>query len=105
MREMFERVMHAMGWMPVERERVLSERLQVALDEKAVAEQNAQTLRSNVARAESSWERAEARIRELESERRELIDLYGSIDGAKLAGLNRKTISIGARAEELLARV
>ena len=65
---MFERVMHTMGWMPVERERVLSEQLQTALDEKAVAEQNARTLRSNLARAENSWERAEERVRELEAD-------------------------------------
>lgn len=68
LKEMIERLMHAAGWMPKERERVLDELLQEALSDKLAAEQEVIELRSNLARAESSWERAEERVRELESD-------------------------------------
>ena len=94
--EMLERMMHALGWMPAERERVLEERLQTALSEKAVAEQNARTLRSNLARAESSWERAEARIRELESD-----EVLVNRRRAEQLLLNERLATLGHRADDL----
>ena len=104
MREMFERVMHAMGWMPAERERVLSEQLQVALDEKAVAEQIARALHSNVMRAESSWERAEARIRELEREFDGTAVLFGGRNLMVRAIANRKLQELHERADRIAQR-
>lgn len=94
--EMFERMMHALGWIPAERERVLEEQLQTALSEKAAAEQNARTLRSNVMRAESSWERAEARMRELESD-----EVLVNRRRAEQLLLNDRLATLGRRAEEM----
>lgn len=99
MREMFERMMLACGWIPAERERILDEQLQQALEEKALVEQNARTLRSNVARAESSWERAEARIRELESD-----EVLVNRRRAEQLLLNDRLATLGRRAEEMRDR-
>ena len=97
MREAIERLMHAAGWMPVERERVLDELLQKALSDKLAAEQEAVELRSRAARAESGWERAEERVRELESD-------YVMVNWSRARALllNDKLAGMGQRIDEVI---
>ena len=98
MPEWVERVMRALGWMPVERERALEdalERVRSSHDEDRAA---LEAFKRDVIRVMSSWEKAEARVRELEAERAELVELWGSMNAAKRAGRNCKLQVLGCEA-------
>lgn len=87
MPEWVERMMHALGWMPVERERVLE-----AVNGELMLERD---------RALRSWDNAEARIVVLEAERAELASILGSMELAKQAVWNARLRELSFQAERI----
>lgn len=72
MRELIERIMFACGWMPKEREAIIERTMQRELDKRMQQIERVSRERDDAQRAaihaQSNWERAEERVRELESD-------------------------------------
>lgn len=103
MRETIERLMYSAGWMPVERERVMDDLLQASIaraaelrEELRLERAKHDVTRNALLRAESSWERAEERVRELESD-----EVMVNRDRARALLLRDKLAALGRRADEL----
>lgn len=99
MREWIERMMHALGWMPTERERALEDALEKVRSSHGEDRAALEAFKRELIRANGSWEKAEARVRELEAERAELINLWGTMAAARQAGRNYKLQVLGRIAE------
>src|SRR5690606_1649869 len=101
MKEMIERMMLAFGWMPKEREAIIERAMQRELDkrmkqiEKVSRERDEAQL--SAIRAQSSWERAEERVRELESD-------YGMVNHsrARMLLLKDKLAAMSQRIDEVI---
>ena len=65
MREAVERLMHALGWMPTERERALEDALEKVRSSHAEDRAALEAVERELIRTTRSWEMAEMRVREL----------------------------------------
>ena len=101
MREWIERMMHALGWMPTERERVLEDALEKVRRSQAEDRAALEAVRRELIRTTGSWEKAEARVRELVDEQAQLIELWGDMSTAVRAGRNYKLQVLGRIAAEM----
>lgn len=68
MKEWIERMMHALGWVPVERERALEDALEKVRSSHGEDRAALEAFKRELIRTTASWEKAEARVRELETE-------------------------------------
>lgn len=102
MAEWIERMMHALGWIPTERERALEDALEKVRSSHSEDRAALEAERRELIRTIGSWEMAEARLVELEAERRELVELFGSMSQARRAGLNYKTQAMNRMAAEMI---
>ena len=88
MREWIERMMHALGWMPTERERALEDALEKVRRSQAEDRAALEAVKRELIRTTGSWEMAEMRVRELVDEQAQLIELWGDMSTAVRAGRN-----------------
>lgn len=101
MREWIERMMHALGWMPTERERALEDALEKVRRSHAEDRAALETVKRELIRTTGSWEMAEMRVRELVDEQAQLIELWGDMSTAVRAGRNYKLQVLGRIAAEM----
>lgn len=101
MREWIERMMHALGWMPTERERALEDALEKVRSSHAEDRAALEAVKRELIRTTGSWEMAEMRVRELVDEQAQLIELWGDMSTAVCAGRNYKLQVLGRIAAEM----
>lgn len=101
MHEWIERMMHALGWMPTERERVLEDALEKVRRSQAEDRAALEAVKRELIRTTGSWEMAEMRVRELVDEQAQLIELWGDMSTAVRAGRNYKLQMLGRIAAEM----
>ena len=101
MAEWIERMMHALGWMPTERERVLEDALEKVRRSQAEDRAALEAVKRELIRTTGSWEMAEMRVRELVDEQAQLIELWGDMSTAVRAGRNYKLQVLGRIAAEM----
>lgn len=101
MHEWIERMMHALGWMPTERERVLEDALEKVRRSHAEDRAALEAVKRELIRTTGSWEMAEMRVRELVDEQAQLIELWGDMSTAVRAGRNYKLQMLGRIAAEM----
>lgn len=104
MSELIERVMYALGWMPSERERVLEDALEMARSSHGEDRAALEACKRELIRVTASWEKAEARIRELERERDGTAALFGGRNLMVRAIANRKLQELHERADRIAQR-
>ena len=101
MLEWIERMMHALGWVPVERERALEDALEKVRRSHAEDRAALEAVKRELIRTTGSWEMAEMRVRELVDEQAQLIELWGDMSTAVRAGRNYKLQVLGRIAAEM----
>lgn len=101
MPEWIERMMHALGWMPVERERALEDALEKVRSSHGEDRAALEMVKRELIRTTRSWEMAEMRVRELVDEQAQLIELWGDMSTAVRAGRNYKLQVLGRIAAEM----
>lgn len=101
MREWIERMMHALGWMPTERELALEDALEKVRRSQAEDRAALEAVKRELIRTTGSWEMAEMRVRELVDEQAQLIELWGDMSTAVRAGRNYRLQVLGRIAAEM----
>lgn len=97
MKEMIERLMHSLGWMPTERERVLEDALEKVRSSHGEDRAALEAFKRELIRVTASWEKAEARIRELEAD-----EVMVNRDRARALLLKDSLAAMSRRADEMI---